>query len=232
LRELAGDFIFTVADAAAAGMGGDAESSRRRLQSLLAESTPVSPDLRAWACGTLADICERLGQRAEAESCHRAARVLAPDLPHHLAAWADFLLAEGRWREAADLLQPHRENDLLGLRWACAKARLGEWDGLYADTVISLRAGERAAAARGEHGHAREEAMLYLELLDEPDIALARALRNWKCQREPLDARLVVACARAAGRPSAAAPVLSWRRHTGMEDVVLDRMLKLLEATP
>jgi hypothetical protein len=74
--------------------------------------------------------------------------------------------------------------------------------------------------------------MLYLELLDEPDVALARALRNWEIQREPVDARLVVACARAAGRPAAAAPVLSWRRRAGMEDVVLDRMLNSLEASP
>jgi len=232
LRGLAGEFVFAVADAGAAGLSGEAEESWRRLTALLAGPFTVPATHRAWACGTLADVCERMGRVAEAESYYRAASVLAPDDPFFLAAWADLLLAAGRCREVVDRLAARRETHALALRWACAKARLGECDSLYVETVVALRVAERAAVARGEHGHAREEARMHLELLDDPETALQRALTNWQNQREPADARLVVACARAAGKRAAAAPVLAWRKGTGMEDVVLDRLLAELEAAP
>lgn len=232
LRALAGDFVFTVADAGAASLAGEAETSRQRLVQLLADPARVPSGLGAWAHGTLADICERLGRRAEAEVHFQSACRQAPDSPYSLAAWADFLVEEGRCREAAELLRPHLDHDGLLLRWACAKARLGEWDGPYADAVVSLRAAERTAAVRGEHGHAREEAMMHLVLLDEPGEALDRALRNWQVQREPADARLLVACARAARRPDAAESVRGWKRKLGMEDVVLDRLLASLDNLP
>lgn len=232
LRALAGEFVFTVADAGVASMAGEAEVSRQRLAKLLGDPALVPLEVRAWAHGTLADICDRLGREAEAEVQFQSAWRLAPETPYHLAAWADFLLKEDRCREAAELLRPHLEHDGLLLRWACAKARLGEWDGRYVDAVVSLRASERAAAARGEQGHAREEAMLHLVVLDEPEQALDRALRNWLIQREPADARLLVACALAARRPAAAAPVLAWKRSLGLEDAVLDRLLASLNALP
>lgn len=232
LRETAGEFVFAVADAGAAGLSGDAENSRQRLVALLAGPCAVPPAHRAWACGMLADICERMGRVAEAESYFRAGLVLAPDDTYCLAAWADLLLSQGRYREVVDRLATRRENHALALRWACAKARLAESDAPYVETVVALRVAERAAVARGEHGHAREEARMHLELLDDPETALGRALLNWQTQREPADARLVVACARAAGKPAAAAPVLAWRKRTGMEDVVLDSLVAELEAAP
>jgi tetratricopeptide (TPR) repeat protein len=232
LRNLAGDFVFSVADAGVASLMGEAEASRTRLQTLLVLSPGVGPERRSWALGILADICDRLGHFGEAEAHHRLSCALAPSDPAVLAAWTDFLFTQGRAREVADALRSHRWHHGLLLRWLVAKARLGEWDEGYMDGVISLRATELAAVARGETGHRREETIMHLELLDDADTALQCAVENWHSQREPADARLLLACALAARRPDAAAPVLEWRRRFRVEDIHLDRLVLKVRSLP
>lgn len=69
--------------------------------------------------------------------------------------------------------------------------------------------------------HLREEALHVLRLKQDPVRAVELAARNWNSQREPADARLLMTCAIAAGRPAAAEPVLDWMRRTGIEDADL-----------
>ena len=47
--------------------------------------------------------------------------------------------------------------------------------------------------------HAREQSRFALEVESDAPAALALALESWRVQREPWDARLVLAAARAAG---------------------------------
>ena len=65
----------------------------------------------------------------------------------------------------------------------------------------------------------REEARFLLA--GDPEAALRLAQANWASQREPWDARVLLAAALAAGQPQAAAPVLEWMAATGIEDVAL-----------
>jgi hypothetical protein len=79
--------------------------------------------------------------------------------------------------------------------------------------------------------HQREEARFRLELRDEPAAALVLALANWRTQREPLDARILLEAAVAAGRPETAAPVLAWLEETGLSDPQLEPLRQRLRAT-
>ncbi len=72
--------------------------------------------------------------------------------------------------------------------------------------------------ARGDRVHLREEARYTLEILDKPDAALALALDDWRVQKEPLDARIVLEAALAAHQPAAARDVVDWIAATHLED--------------
>jgi len=79
--------------------------------------------------------------------------------------------------------------------------------------------GERFAAlrARGDRVHLREEARYTLEIEGKPDAALALALDDWRVQKEPLDARIVLEAALAAHKPAAAREVVDWIAATHLE---------------
>jgi hypothetical protein len=67
-----------------------------------------------------------------------------------------------------------------------------------------------AAALRGERLHMAEEARYLLDLKGDAHAALAVAAENWKTQREPRDAQIVLESALAARDAKPAAPVLLW----------------------
>ena len=62
----------------------------------------------------------------------------------------------------------------------------------------------------GLTSHAREDAMYFLLVADNPAQALDRATLNWALQHEVEDAQLLIDAAKAAGQPAAAAPVFDW----------------------
>jgi hypothetical protein len=78
-----------------------------------------------------------------------------------------------------------------------------------------------AARQRGGSLHAREEALLALDVLNEPARALALAQQNWSRQKEPADAVLLWRAARAAGQPAAADPIRAWSKAPARIDVRL-----------
>ena len=91
--------------------------------------------------------------------------------------------------------------------------------------------GERfaAAALRGEKLHLAEEARYLLDLAGDPRAALAAATENWKSQREPRDALVLLEAAAAARDPAAAAPALRWLAETRYEDPRLQRVAARLK---
>jgi hypothetical protein len=70
----------------------------------------------------------------------------------------------------------------------------------------------------------REEARFTLALLRDPQQALQHAQANWKVQREPADARILLESALAAGNREAAQPVLDWLSANHVEDLRLQRL--------
>lgn len=207
---------------------GSAVNGYTMLRNVLAKSAGGSPAQRAWALTTLAEIAARLDDRAAADVHFRAALSLAPDDHYLLGAYADHLLDTDRAAAARDLLRDRPQTDALLLRLAIAEGRLSTPDAQrYTDM---LRERFAAARLRGSSVHGREEARLALELMHRPAEALELARANWEIQREPADARILLAAAAATGNRATADPVLEFLARNRTEDVALQRLATALEA--
>jgi hypothetical protein len=174
---------------------------------------------RVWILGVLADMATRLGDVAAARVHYEDALALAPRDSVLRMAYADLLLDQGEAAAALRLLGDETRNDGFLLRVALAERALGA--PTLAAHVADLRARFAAARLRNDQRHLREEARFTLELLHDPGAALALAQRDWAVQREPEDARVLLAAAAAAGDDAAAAPVREWIAAHRVEDVRL-----------
>lgn len=211
-----------------ASLTGQAEASYELLERTRRSASGPIAD-RVWSLTTLAQIAERLGRSELAESHYEEALALGARDVYLLAAYADFLLDRERPREAAKLLEDEERADALYLRRGLAAHASDSPD--LERYVRNLEARFAAARLRGDETHLGSESRFTLQLLDRPAEALELALRNWAVQKEPVDARLVLEAARAAGRPDAARPVESWLEETGLEDVRLARLLDARKET-
>ena len=81
-----------------------------------------------------------------------------------------------------------------------------------------LKARFDASHARGDVVHRREEARYRLYLEDDARGACDLAKANWDVQKEPWDARILLATAVAAHDRDAAAPVLAHLAMWHLED--------------
>jgi len=208
----------------AAATGGT-RAAYQGLRAALERAPRADPGERLWVLTRLAEMAARLQDPAAAERHFRAALALGRDDNFLLAAYADFLLERGRPAEAAALLRDWARADTLLLRLALAERALG----LPGAARHAQELGERfaAAALRGDRLHLAEEARYLLELRGDARAAVAAAAENWKSQREPRDALVLLRAARAAGDRAAAAPALDWLARSRFED---ERLRRLAEA--
>jgi Tfp pilus assembly protein PilF len=202
---------------------GRADTGYGLLERGLAAWTNAPSQLRLWALTNLGEIAQRTGDSGAAERHYREALGLGRDA-YARGAYADLLLDAGRASEVRELLADDTRIDAQLLRLAIAEARLGKSSAK--DHVAALTARFAASRLRGSVIHRREEARFTLEILDHPAEALALAQANWQVQREPWDARLVLAAALAADRPGQAQPVVDWVRRTGLEDPQIEQLVE------
>ena len=186
----------------------------------------TSPGVELWLLTQLAETAAQLGNGAEARDHFRAALALNRPDSYLFAAYADFLLDQNEPAAVVALLKGQTQADNLLLRLTLAEARLG----LPQARAHTRELGERfaAARARGDRTHLREEARYRLQLRRDSSAALKLALENWRTQREPTDARLVLEAALAAGQPQAARPVLDWLQRTRIQDATLTPLARRL----
>jgi hypothetical protein len=211
---------------------GEAAASRARLRAALDRAPAAENDqVRLWALTVLAETDARLGDSEAAERHFREALSLGPRDSYLLGAYADFLLDAGRPGEVRPLLQDEVRIDPLLLRLALAEQSLGA--AAAQRDIADL--GERfdANRRRGDTSHQREEARFALYLLKDAPEALRLAQANWAQQREPWDARVLLAAALAAATPEAARPALDWLATSQLEDDhVRGLAAKLAQAAP
>jgi hypothetical protein len=169
-----------------------------------------------FALAILADIAQSLGRNDDADRHLRAAAAIGePDVPL-LVAMADRLLDLNHAGDVLNLLDGKGDADVLVLRRAIAAKRTNDPRlGLWSATL-----GERFAAAKqaGVRSHLREEARFRLEVEADAVTALPLAIENWSTQKEIADARLLLECSIAAGRPKAARDVLRFVEAAGLVD--------------
>lgn len=227
LESLASDLIATGCRAAVDGATGKARSAYDALKAALDERKDAGPEARLWVLTRLAELAERLEQPATAERHFRDALALGLRDDFLLAAYADFLLEQGRPKEIEALARKWGPSDNLDLRLTLAAKALGLPEAQK--RAQALQARFAAAAMRGERLHLGEEARFLLELKGDAKAALAAAVENWKSQREPRDAKVLLEAALAAGDRKAAAPVLRWLEQSGLEDARLRRLAAKLK---
>lgn len=189
-----------------------------------ARSPRASAAQRLWILTRLAEFAQRLGRPAEAEAHFRAALALDITDGYLLAAHADFLLEQKRPTEVIELLKGWERSDILLLRLALAEKAANS--PALAGHVATLGQRFAAAALRGDKTHQQEEARFRLFLLGDAAGALRLAAENYRVQREPRDAEILLIAARAAKTPDAARPALEWLTQSRFED---PRLAKLAE---
>ena len=199
-----------------AALSGSGEEAYDRLSRLMAREGGENPAIHRFLLFILADIAEGIGRTEDADRHFtEAAAIGAPDVPL-LAAMADDLLDRNRPADVVKLLDGKGEADVLVLRRAIAAKRMR--DPLLAQWSAMLNERFAAATAGRVRTHLREEARFRLEVEGDSAAALRLAIENWAIQKEIADARLLLECAIAAGRPESAADVVRHVRATGLID--------------
>jgi hypothetical protein len=219
LHGLASELIAIGCEQVVEGLTGNAEKAYRTLSDTLAAHPQASPDQKLWISLRLAELAQRIGRTADAETNFKQGLALGITDTFLLAAYADFLLDQKRPAEVVALLKDKTRSDTLLLRLVQAERRLKLHDAKVQEAALAAR--YEAARLRGDTVHQQEEARFALEIQRDPKRALALAAENWKVQLEPRDARIFLEAAIAAKDPLAAQPVLQWLERTRIEDSYL-----------
>ena len=228
LRNIQSDLYVAGCIAYLDGTTGKAAADYRALSEAFARSGENSPEIKVWVLTRLAEMSLRMGNAKQAEENFRAAYFEPINDQFLLAAYADFLLDQGRPDEVIPLLVDWVRSDILLLRLALAEKALKA--SKAAEHIEALRSRFDAAALRGDKLHQQEEARFNLYLIGNKEKALALAQENWKLQREPRDARILLEAALAMKNPAAAQEALDWLERSGHEDPGLRATAQRLRA--
>lgn len=203
-----------------ASLRGD-QTAFDRLENLLTAHR-AGPSERAWILTVQAEMAERLGRESDAQRLFPLA-VAFDSGSYARVAYADYLLLHGRATEVAAVLGESPATDAVLLRRAIALARTADPSAKL--IIDELRQRFESSVARDDSLHLREMARFALEIDGAADAALALAKRNWTLQKEPADALLLAAAAKAAGVAEGAEAVRAFVREPGLFDVRLDGLL-------
>ena len=198
---------------------GRAGSAAAGLRAALQAQPRADAAERLWSLTRLAEIEVHRGDATAAQSAFDQALAVGLDDVYLQAAYADFLLDQGRAADVVARLKDRARADVLLLRLALAAKAAGDPRG--ADSARELQARFDAARLRGDTSHRKEEARAALALRADVPLALKLARENWAEQREPADARVLLEAALAARDRSAAQPVLQWLADSGFDSMPL-----------
>lgn len=209
---------------------GEARDAYRKLMMLRDRADGLEPHLLREIELTLADISTRLGDVRAARRHYDSALAATDPDAFTLLTFADSLLGQHEYREALSLFDRYPEYADLLLRAALAARELGTVNALQ--LAQRLRDQYAAHQRRGDFVPSRDYARFLLDIEGKPSAALDAAIINWKSQREPADALIVVRAAIAAGRPRAAVPVAAFVHEHGLEDVRVAALLTRVAQEP
>lgn len=226
LARLTARHVFLACLSDIGGVTGQAAKSQNILRELL-DHPGLSESERIWISVMLGEIAARTGDAQVADWSFSEILKTGVKNQHLLGTYADFLLDRRRYQDVITLLQHETRADGLLLRLAIAEQALGLSS--FRDHVSTLTARFAASRERGTNVHAREEARFTLVLLGNPQQALRLAQMNWKVQREPADARILLETALAAGNRTAAQPALDWLSMNHVEDLHLQKLVTLIQ---
>ncbi|MFT3713604.1 MAG: hypothetical protein QM817_38595 [Archangium sp.] len=172
----------------------------------LATLAPTDAASRAWVASVRGELERWADDDSATEKSLREALKLDADDSYTRLLLAELMLDTKRNAEVLKLYAGRALNDTELLMVVLA----GGTDQQKNDLT------ERVAAnrQRGETLHRREESRYALRVENDPAKALELAVENWKVQREPADARVLIEAARAAKSDAAAEPAKKWLGET------------------
>lgn len=177
-----------------------------------------------WLHTLLAEISLRQGKNERAAVHFRVALSMPRRDPYLLRVYSEFLLLEGEANKTISLLKNETQDDALLLQLALA-AKQTQNNLLLKQYRRDFSARLKAANLRGDTLHQREHALFLLEIENDQPAALTLAENNWKLQKEPADARLLLAAAIRNGDEGIARQVIQWQTQNSLQDVQLQAML-------
>jgi hypothetical protein len=195
---------------------GELQSAFDTLNAAVKAEPTASPELMLWELTRLAEMANRLKRFDEAEAYFKQALKLGVTDQFLLGAYADFLLQQKKPEAVIALLADWERSDILLLRLALAGKATNHKKS--ADWASALRDRFVEAAKRGDRLHEQEAARFELDIENNPKKALALAANNYKLQKEPRDAEVLLRTALAAKDTAAAEPALAWLKQTKYED--------------
>jgi Tfp pilus assembly protein PilF len=195
---------------------GELQSAFDTLNAAVKAEPNASPELMLWELTRLAEMANRLKRFDEADAYFQRALKLGVTDQFLLGAYADFLLQQKKPEAVITLLADWERSDILLLRLALAGKATNHKKA--ADWASSLRDRFVEAAKRGDRLHEQEAARFELDIESNPKKALALAANNYKLQKEPRDAEVLMRTALAAKDAAAAEPALTWLKQNKYED--------------
>lgn len=207
---------------------GQLEKTFEKLSTAVKANPEASSELQLWQATRLAEMAWRLERFDVAEGYFKSALKLGVTDQFLLGAYADFLLARQRPGEVISLLADWERSDILLLRLALAGRAIG--DKRSSDWAAQLRDRFAAAALRGDRLHEQEAARFELDVEGNSAKALSLASANYKVQKEPRDAEVLMRAALRAKQAKAAQVALDWLRSSRYEDPALETLASQLAA--
>ncbi len=198
---------------------GQAEIAYSALVDMLDASTGDN-EVTRYAHGVAAELAWRL---AKPDALERLRRAAAHGKPLQRLAYADALIALGHNEEALTAIDAMPGEGAM-LRRARALCAVGDKESLPA-LVSALWAGIDARALRGDASHAREDAYFFAYIERDAKRALKAAQANFKEQKEPIDAELLLDAAELAGDDPAMESVRRWLSTHAIADAHLEQRL-------
>ena len=207
---------------------GQLEKTFEKLSAAVKANPEATPELQLWQATRLAEMAWRLERFDTAEGYFKSALKLGVTDQFLLGAYADFLLVRQRPAEVIRLLADWERSDILLLRLALAGKSTG--DKRSSDWAAQLRDRFAAAALRGDRLHEQEAARFELDIEGNPVKALTLASANYKIQKEPRDAEILMRAALAAQQAQTAQVALDWLRTSRYQDPALQALAGQLAA--
>jgi cytochrome c-type biogenesis protein CcmH/NrfG len=228
MTNAAGNFMGMICTASLRGLSGQNAQAYALLSYVEDPGPKAPPGIKAWIEGLMADTAARMGNADLADAHFRKALQLTPGDNFLLADYGEFLIDQGRAREAIDLVANDTPSDTSFLVLVTAEKALDLPKA--ASDVAEMDARFASMDQRGDHVFMREEASYLLHVERDPKMALDLATQNWRVQRAPKDVRVYLEAALAANDPASAKPALDFIASTHLSDVSIDPLVRQLQA--
>lgn len=176
------------------GLKGQTQEAFDGLQRVLKNPPPHTPQERAWAQATLAELAAAI-KHPDTPALYYQTLALAPEDHYSAAALADWYLQHDKAQSALAILNGRPASDRLDILRLIALRQVGSPE------AESLRRAMReqfsSADQRDSAIHLHEHARFLLDVEQQPQAALELAKKNYEIQKERADKRLLERARRA-----------------------------------